>query len=484
MAKLLQVLQPLESGDCWIEDEVSGCEFPDARHGKRLKKLLKQISFGQGSSMPWACQDWANTKAAYRFFANWRVNEATILGGHFKATRARFESSRDAGPVLVLHDTTEFSYRREKTASIGLLKSAFLWRDKEGRPRNHTLCGLLMHSSLVITTAGIPLGLASIKFWTRKKFKGTNALKRKINPTRVPIERKESHRWLEGLEQATKLLAAPDAIVHIGDRESDIDELFAAAQDAGTHFLFRTRVDRLTGEQTCRVSAAMNEVRIKGLHRIEVRDKKGNPSQAVLELRYRRLRILPPAGKKTRYPELDLTVLHAQERGTPQGRDAVDWKLITDLPIASRRQAIEKLQWYAMRWKIETFHKILKSGARAEEAKLRAASRLVNLIAVLCILSWRIFWMTMMNRVEPQANPLIAMTETEIQLLSHAVKNKGYSSPQPATLNDALLLLARLGGYLARAHDPPPGNLILWRGLARLTDIQFGFLIAREIVGK
>jgi hypothetical protein len=225
-------------------------------------------------------------------------------------------------------------------------------------------------------------------------------------------------------------------------------------------------------------------VRIKGLHRIEVRDKKGNPSQAVLELRYRRLRILPPAGKKTRYPELDLTVLHAQERGTPQGRDAVDWKLITDLPIASRRQAIEKLQWYAMRWKIETFHKILKSGARAEEAKLRAASRLVNLIAVLCILSWRIFWMTMMNRVEPQANPLIAMTETEIQLLSHAVKNKGYSSPQPATLNDALLLLARLGGYLARAHDPPPGNLILWRGLARLTDIQFGFLIAREIVGK
>ncbi len=431
MAKFLQERQPSERGDRWIEEEVSGCEFPDARHGKRLKKLLKQISFGQGSSMPWACQDWANTKAAYRFFANRRVDESMVLSGHFKATRARFESARDASTVLVLHDTTEFSYRRERTAPIGLLKSAFLWRDQDGRPRNHTLCGLSMHSSLVVTTAGVPVGLAAIKLWTRKKFKGTNALKKKINPTRVPIERKESHRWIEGLPQATKLLGAPEAMVHIGDRESDIYELFAAAQDAGTHFLLRTCVDRLAGDGRCRVSAAMDEVRVKGLHRIEVRDKKGNPSQSILELRYRRLRILPPVGKKHRCPELDLTVLHAQERKPPMGRDAVDWKLITDLPVASRQQAIEKLHWYAMRWKIETFHKILKSGARADEAKLRTASRLVNLIAVLCILSWRVFWMTMMNRVDPQASPEIAMTENEIKLLAHAVKDNGQSGTSP-----------------------------------------------------
>jgi len=386
--------------------------------------------------------------------------------------------------VLVLHDTTEFSYKREKAASIGLLKKSYLWRDKKGRPRNHTLCGLLMHSGLVVTTSGIPLGLAAIKFWTRKKFKGTNALKKKINPTRVPIEQKESYRWIEGLRDATKLLGTPEAIVHVCDRESDIYELFAAAQKIGTHFLFRTCVDRLTGNQRYRVSEVMEEVRVKGLHRIEMRDKKGNASQAVLELRYRRLHILPPAGKKMRYPELDLTVLHAQERGKPQGRDAVNWKLITDLPVTSRQQALEKLHWYAMRWKIETFHKILKSGARAEEAKLRTAPRLVNLIAVLCILSWRIFWMTMMNRIEPEADPRIAMTEDEIQLLGHAVKCKGRPNPPPETLHDALRLLAKLGGYLARAHDPPPGNLILWRGLARLSDIQIGFLIAQKIVGK
>lgn len=81
----------------------------------------------------------------------------------------------------------------------------------------------------------------------------------------------------------------------------------------------------------------------------------------------------------------------AQERDKLQGRDRIDWKLLTDLPVRSRKEAIEKLEWYAQRWKIETFHKTLKSGCKAEESKLRTAERLVNLVAVLFILSWRNF---------------------------------------------------------------------------------------------
>lgn len=83
--------------------------------------------------------------------------------------------------------------------------------------------------------------------------------------------------------------------------------------------------------------------------------------------------------------------IHAKERDKPKGREKIDWKLLTDLPVRSCLDAIEKLEWYAQRWKIETFHKILNSGCRAEEAKLRTAERLVNLVAILCILSWRIF---------------------------------------------------------------------------------------------
>lgn len=467
----------------WLDREVAGCEFHDARHGKRFRTLLEQFSERIGGSIPFACQDWASTKAAYRFLSNERVNEEKILAGHFACTHERFSAAAGA-PVLVLHDTTEFSYQRENPEAIGILKKMKTMYASKGLPRYHTTCGVLMHSSLVVTADGLPLGLAAIKFWTRDKFHGANALKRKINPTRVPIEKKESYRWLENLKQSTALLAEPERIVHVGDRESDIYELFCTAQEAGTHFLLRTCVNRLAGEGDHTIADEMQEVKVQGLHRIEVRNKKGEVSEAVLEIRYRRIRVLPPIGKQKLYPELTLTVLHATERNTPQGRDKIDWKLITDLPVRSRKDAVEKLHWYAMRWKIETFHKILKSGFKAEDVKLRAAERIVNLIAIFCVLSWRIFWMTMMNRTMPDATPELALTPTEIYLLDELVKDGRREHPSDPSLSSYLTKLARLGGYLARAKDPPPGNTVMWRGLARLTDIQLGFLLGTLFVGN
>src|SRR6266700_5281464 len=261
----------------WIDRETGGCEFRDARLGDRFRKLLAQIGSAMGQSIPLVCQDWANAKAAYRFFANDRVREADILAGHFQATHDRVAATD--GPVLVLHDTTEFSYQREKPEAIGITKSINSGRDKAGRLRSHTVCGILMHSSLVVTTEGLPLGLAAIKFWTRKKFKGCNALKKKINPTRVPIEKKESIRWLENVKHSTNLLGDPARCVHICDREGDIFELFCAAQEIETHFLIRTCVDRLAGDGDHTIADEMDEVAVKGLHRIEVRDSNGDPGQ-------------------------------------------------------------------------------------------------------------------------------------------------------------------------------------------------------------
>jgi hypothetical protein len=160
-----------------------------------------------------------------------------------------------------------------------------------------------------VTPDGLPLGLAAIKFWNRKKFKGTNALKRKVNPTRVPIEEKESFRWLENVRQSTALFGEPRRCVHIGDRESDIYELFCTAQQADTHFLLRTCVDRLAQDGNCTVSAVRKQVRVKGLHRLSVKDKKGNWSEAVLAIKYRRWRVLPPVAKQKQYPPLTLTVI-------------------------------------------------------------------------------------------------------------------------------------------------------------------------------
>jgi hypothetical protein len=280
----------------WIDREAGGCEFEDVRLGRRFRNLLEQIGDAVGESIPMACQDWANAKAAYRFFSNERVNEGDILAGHFQATHDRFEAT--SGPILVLHDTTEFTFQRESTDRIGVTYNVNSGRDKAGRIRSHTVCGILMHSSLAVTTEALPLGLAAVKFWSRKKFKGTAALKKKVNLTRIPIEQKESVRWLQNLKQATETLGDPARCVHIGDRESDIYELFCTAQAIGTHFLVRTCVDRLAGDGNHTVADDMTKAKIRGRHRIEVRESNGNSDVACLVIKYERLQLLPPVGKQ------------------------------------------------------------------------------------------------------------------------------------------------------------------------------------------
>jgi hypothetical protein len=205
----------------------------------------------------------------------------------------------------------------------------------------------------------------------------------------------------------------------------------------------------------------MDKVPVQGMHSVEVR--------------YRRVHVLPPVGKQKRYPALTLTVIHAKERTAPADRPAIDWKLITDLPVLTCEAAIEKLHCYALRWKIEVFHKVLKSGCRAEEARLRTAERLVKLIAVFCILSWWVFWMTMINHGALD----LALTKAENVLLDGLVPDKMHARAGARTLSSYLIKIARLSGYLARTKDPPPGNLVMWRGLARLADIALGAKLAR-----
>jgi transposase-like protein len=456
----------------WTEREVDEAAFKDPRLGRRCAEVLKQLGDAMGESIPYACQDWANTKAAYRFFSNTRVDEGDILSGHFAATRARCDASD--GPILLLQDTTEFSFQRANVNAVGVTKSVNSGRDKKGRVRHHTVCGMLMHSSLAVTSQGLPLGLAAVKFWTRKKFRGTKALKRKVNPTRVPIEQKESVRWLENFRQSIDLLGQPARFIHVGDRESDIFELYCLTRDLGSHFLVRACVDRLAGDGGHTIADEMDATRLKGVHRIEVRTDNGEIEKVVLEVRFKRITVQPPIGKQKRYPALDLAVIHATERGTPKGRKPIAWKLITDLPVRGRAEAIEKINWYAMRWKIEMFHKVLKSGCQAEASKLRTAERLANLMAVFCIVSWRVLWLTMLARAEPDASPSVAFTENEIALLDRLVSDAGNRRAKHGTLSFYLIKLARLGGYLARAGDSPPGSIVIWRGLARLTDIEIG----------
>lgn len=285
------------------------------------------------------------------------MNADTILAGHFAATAARFATA-PGSKVLVLHDTTEFSFTRNTPDGVGWLSYV------KGRHTTHTACGLLLHSSLVVTTGGVPLGLAAVKFWSRKGFKGTNAAKRTINPTRVPIAQQESIRWLDNLTEATRRLGDPGRCVHVGDREADIFELFHAARDAQAHFLVCTAVDRLAGQGRTTVAKRMPRQPVRGTHTVEVRDDRGTVSTAVVHVRFARITIHPSPAKRKQYGPLSLTVIHAHERGRPAGRDPIRWNLLTDLPVDDIAAAVEKLDWYAMRWKIETCQADYPSRAR------------------------------------------------------------------------------------------------------------------------
>ncbi len=408
--------------------------------------------------------------------------QGIVLAGHFATTAARCAAT--AGPILILQDTTEFIYGRARPGRIGFTKTINGGRYKAGQPNVLTLCGVLMHSSLAVTLAGTPLGLTAVKFWTRTRFKGTWTLKRHVNPTRVPIETKESYRWLENLRQSMALLGSPERYVHVADRESDIYELFCLAQDLGTRFLVRVQTNRLAEppqgappqNAAHRVFAQLDSVPWSGRHRVAVG---GNASEtACLRIKFATIKTLPPIGKQKRYSPQVLVYIHALELDPPADRQPIDWRLVTNLPVADLAGAVEKLDWYALRWKAEVFHKVMKSGCRAEESRLQTAERLVKFLALVAVVSWRIFLVTMSARAEPDAPPETVLTAAEITALDHIDAARSRPRLQRQTLANYLLQIAMLGGYLARNRDPPPGNMVVWRGLTRLHDIAAGISIA------
>lgn len=303
-----------------------------------------------------------------------------------------------------------------------------------------------------------------------------------MNATRIPIEQKESARWLENLTRSTAQLGDPGRCAHVGDREADIYELFSAAHDAGTHFLVRTCADRRAGPGDTTISKRMTREAIRGEHEVEVRDDHGQVSTARMPLRFCRMTVHPPVAKQKNYPPLLLTVIHADERGAPVGREPIRWKLLTDLPVEDLGSAIETLDWSASRWKLETYHKVLESGCRAGQARLRTAERLTDLLAVLCVVGWRVFRLTMVSRAAPDAPAETVSTTAEIEVLDWMAA--GAAPPVAGrTVADYVGEVAKLGGSLARAKDPPPGNLVLWRGLIRLADILSGFVLRNEGCG-
>lgn len=463
--------------DKGIIGEFRGCELGDKRLNKRLEKTADVLFNKLGASIPSASENWATTKAIYRFLDNPNFAEDKLIQRHFEATAQRFHEYK--GGVLVLHDTTELTYHR-KTNTIGNLKRVFV--QKKPRDLKVTIQGLLFHTSLVVTLEGLPIGISAIKLWTRKKFKGTRELKSHINPTRVPIEQKESFRWIENIRQTNDLLSIPENCVHIGDREADIFELFSECQKSQSSFVVRLDINRRIDGPSKTLFESTHAEPQKGEYTVTLTDKGGKNEEICVEVRFKQVTVLSPIGKEKKYPDpIRGYFIEVTEKGTNTPR--IEWKLLTNTPVNSFAEACEKIQWYAMRWKIEMFFKILKSGCKTEQSKLRSAERLAKFITLCSVIAWKVFWLTMLNRTNPESDAISVLSDMECNVIKYYKKEK---DPlwNGNTVTDYVVAIAQLGGYLNRNGDPPPGNMVVWKGYSRLYDILTGFIIATKVMGN
>ncbi len=171
-------------------------------------------------------------------------------------------------------------------------------------------------------------------------------------------------------------------------------------------------------------------------------------------------------------------VIEAIEQAPPDGETAVHWRLVTTLPVGSFAEARVVIGYYSQRWLIERYHFVLKSGCRVEELQLATAARLERAVATLTAVAWRLLYVTLLARSEPESSCAQVLTAPEWQSL--CAVQKGEVPPEAPTLSEAVVLIACLGGFLNRRGDGAPGVKVLWRGLRRLSDIASTWALAQD----
>lgn len=473
----------------WAAEEFAEIDLGDKRLDGRLIKLCERFSDAPESSINQACADWAETKAAYRFFQNDNVEVGEVLAVHRCKTAQR---AREHKTVLALQDTSYFVYTNHpKTGGLGKMSL------KKGKNvKKIYSIGLMVHTCLALTTKGLPLGLLDQKIFSRKLRK-RNTGKAKLHD-HLPIEEKESYRWLEALEN-TKALTGDTEIVTVCDREADLYDFFKRSQQIGAPVLVRANADR-----TINRSSRYSEINVErlwehmrkqpdsGSYVVEVpkrsktkHAKERKARTAVVSVRFGSFILNPPRNNvkhsTEKLPDIEMHAVYVLEADPPDGEESIEWMLLTNIAIMSYEDAYEKVLWYCLRWRIEMYFKVLKSGFRVESCRLGHADRLARYLTVMSIVAWRLFMINLIARTDPATpcSTLLADQEWKVLFLK---ANKTKTIPkQPPSIGNVVIWIAKLGGYLARKSDGPPGTITLWRGWKRLADLSEGWTLADQL---
>ncbi len=446
--------------------ETASAELGDERLNRRLALVLRRLAAQPDKSIPVASRGWSETQAAYRFFDNEKVTPEKILAPHQEATLQRV---RQHPVMLCVEDTSELDFTsKPKTQGLGPLNYEFTR-------------GIHIHPMLAVTPEGLCLGV--LDFWQWVRDINDHGGRDRQNRLSRPLEQKESLRWVEGYQKVCALQeqVRETQMVYLADRDSDLYELFDAAESGSAAWLIRSAQDRAVqggGLLWERVSQSP----CLGQVEFHLAPGRGRSSRRVVQsLRAVRVLLRPPYRPDKKLAPVEVTAILAREQTPPAGEDPIEWRLLSSLPVASFADACEKIQWYLCRWQIEVYFHVLKNGCKVEDLQLQSRERIAGALAVYLIVAWRVLYLTRLGRTVPDLSCEVAFSPQEWQA-AYLVSKRQKPPTEPPRLQEIITLIAGLGGYLARKGDGPPGPKTLWIGLQRVRDFALA-LEARDASG-
>ncbi|MBC8481917.1 MAG: IS4 family transposase [Planctomycetes bacterium] len=449
----------------WAEEEFGEAELGDKRRVNRLMTIARDFYSKPLAAIPQTCQTRAKTKAAYRFFNEGKNSMQKILAPHIENTCKRISQEK---VVLSVQDTTFLNYSAHPaTKNLGPIRN-----------RNDGCIGLVVHDTMAFNLEGTPLGLLDVQCWARDPAE----LGKKHLRANLPIEQKESNKWLKSFKatQTAQESTPNTVIVSVGDRESDMYDLFALALKESNEqtclsgkqeLLVRAEHNRLLADGQTHLWDYVSSTELAGVRKLQLpKTKERQAREAKLEIRFAKVTLNPPGGKRHLGP-LTVWAILAEEVKYPDGIEPLRWMLITTMDVNSFEDGVEKLDWYTIRWWIEVYHRTLKSGCKIEQRQLGKAERIESCLAIDMVIAWRILHLTKLGRETPDVECTVFFEEAEWKALLAYKTQTPIPPEKPPSLREVIHMVASLGGFLGRKGDGEPGTKSLWLGLQRLDDI-------------
>jgi hypothetical protein len=450
-------------------EDLMNIDLGDKRLNDRLIKSVEQLTACPGGSIQEACGGY-DAKAFYRLLANAKYDIVKVENEYIKATVERAkrylnEPHNSNKMILDLQDTTDVSLGgHSKTEGLGYSSAKSL--------------GVRVHTSLAVTTEGIVIGLFKQTYHTRKDNKNVETTSKQKQEK--SIKEKESYRWIESTQGLADLVGSEykDRILIVCDREADFYWMFVDAITNCKNVLVRLHFNREQEDQKdCKTEETINNFGTAGYLEIDVprnTEKNIKTRKALLEISFGPLTFIRPDYLQNSCEQEKVTInaIHVKEvepeNGFESGDELIEWYLGTTLEVNTIEDAVQMVEYYVKRWTVERFHFVLKSGCNIEQkTQQRSYDRVKSIILLKSIIAIYILNLTYIARVSPDSNSDIAFTPLETKILCASDKKSEHKA-EHLNIQDAVKLLAKLGGFRGAPSDKAPGAKVLWRGFEKL----------------